>query len=183
MKQKLDLQLHLRVLKQLYQQFEMPSVFIIPGKVFNLVSFIDKKNKNNFQGVKDVYYKIVSICTPGTDYRCRRKFREQKSITSIVPLCLSKCSKKGNLLQRHFNSIVFPKNSKTPIFYPKKTVEDFVIIATTSTKVTLSVTGFQLPVIPISIGIACELTLTNKVFDELIMNKDSNCTEHLKGHQ
>ena len=43
-------------------------------------------------------------------------------------------------------------------------VNSFVIIATTSSSVTLTIAGFELIVIPISTGIACGLHLTTKVF-------------------
>ena len=42
-------------------------------------------------------------------------------------------------------------------------VDSIVIIAATSTSITLSVTGIGLIVLPISAGIACGLSLGNKV--------------------
>ena len=43
--------------------------------------------------------------------------------------------------------------------------------ATTSSSITLSLTGFGLIVIPISTGIACGLSVSNKVIYEVILNK------------
>ena len=50
-------------------------------------------------------------------------------------------------------------------------VDSIVIIATTSTSLTLSVTGIGLIVLPISAGIACILTLGNKVLHKITINK------------
>ena len=50
-------------------------------------------------------------------------------------------------------------------------VDSIVIIAATSTSITLSITGIGLIVLPISAGIACGLSLGNKVLHKLIINK------------
>ena len=52
-----------------------------------------------------------------------------------------------------------------------ESVDSIVIIATTSTSITLSVTGIGLIVLPISAGIACTLSLCNKILHTLIINK------------
>ena len=52
-----------------------------------------------------------------------------------------------------------------------ESVDSVVIIAATSTSITLSVTGIGLNILPISAGIACGLSLSNKVLHKLIMNK------------
>ena len=52
-----------------------------------------------------------------------------------------------------------------------ESVDSIVIIATTSTSITLSVTGFGLIILPISAGIACTLSLGNKILHKLIINK------------
>ena len=52
-----------------------------------------------------------------------------------------------------------------------ESVDSIVIIGATSTSVTLSVTGIGLIVLPISAGIACGLSLGNKVLHKLIINK------------
>ena len=44
-----------------------------------------------------------------------------------------------------------------------ESVDSIVIIAATSTSITLSVTGFGLIILPISAGIACTLSLGNKI--------------------
>ena len=52
-----------------------------------------------------------------------------------------------------------------------ESVDSIVIIAAMSTSITLSITGFGLIVLPISVGIACGLSLGNKVLHKLIINK------------
>ena len=54
-----------------------------------------------------------------------------------------------------------------------ESVDSIVIIAATSTSITLSVTGIGLIVLPISAGIACTLSLGNKILHKLIINKDN----------
>ena len=71
------------------------------------------------------------------------------------------------------------KNDKSKSKYSKygtltaklKSIDTFVILATTSSSITLSLTGFGLIVIPISTGIACGLSVSNKVLYEVIINK------------
>ena len=52
-----------------------------------------------------------------------------------------------------------------------ESVDSIVIIGATSTSITLSITGIGLFVLPISAGIACTLSLGNKVLHKLITNK------------
>ena len=52
-----------------------------------------------------------------------------------------------------------------------ESVDSIIIIGATSTSITLSVTGFGLIILPISAGIACTLSLGNKVLHKLIINK------------
>ena len=52
-----------------------------------------------------------------------------------------------------------------------ESVDSIVILGATSTSITLSVTGIGLIVLPISAGIACGLSLSNKVLHKLIINK------------
>ena len=56
-----------------------------------------------------------------------------------------------------------------------ESVDSIVIIGATSTSITLSVTGFGLIILPISAGIACTLSLFNKVLLKLIINKYNKC--------
>ena len=62
------------------------------------------------------------------------------------------------------------KNYKT-ITTILKSFDTFVIIATTSSSITLSLTGIGLIAIPISTATACGLSVGNKVFYEIIINK------------
>ena len=52
-----------------------------------------------------------------------------------------------------------------------ESVDSIVIIGATSTSITLSVTGIGLNVLPISAGIACGLSLGNKILQKIIINK------------
>ena len=52
-----------------------------------------------------------------------------------------------------------------------ESVDSIVIIAATSTSITLSVIGIGLIVLPISAGIACGLSLGNKILHKIIINK------------
>ena len=54
-----------------------------------------------------------------------------------------------------------------------ESLDSIVIIATTSTSITLSITGIGLIILPISAGIACTLSLGNKVLHKLIIKKDN----------
>ena len=62
------------------------------------------------------------------------------------------------------------KNYKT-ITTILKSFDRFVIIATTSSSITLSLTGIGLLAIPISTATACGLSIGNKVLYEIIINK------------
>ena len=52
-----------------------------------------------------------------------------------------------------------------------ETIDSIVIIGATSTSITLSITGIGLIILPISAGIACGLSLGNKILHKLIINK------------
>ena len=52
-----------------------------------------------------------------------------------------------------------------------ESIDSIVIIAATSTSITLSITDIGLIILPISAGIACTLSLGNKVLHKLIINK------------
>ena len=52
-----------------------------------------------------------------------------------------------------------------------ESIDSIVIIGATSTSITLSVTGVGLVILPISAGIACTLSLGNKILHKLIINK------------
>ena len=90
-----------------------------------------------------------------------------------------------NSFNNHINNIkemityFKDKNSKSKKRYKNyktlntilESVDSFVIIAATSTSITLSVTGIGLIVLPISAGIACTLSLGSKILHKLIINK------------
>ena len=74
------------------------------------------------------------------------------------------------------------KNNKSKKRYKKfktlstilECVDSIVIIATTSTSITLSVTGIGLIVLPMSAGIACTLSIGNKVLHKIIIQRYNN---------
>ena len=90
-----------------------------------------------------------------------------------------------NSFNNHINNIkemityFKDKNNKSKKRYKKyktldtvlESVDSIVIIAATSTSITLSVTGIGLIVLPISAGIACGLSLGNKILHKLFINK------------
>ena len=52
-----------------------------------------------------------------------------------------------------------------------ESADSIVIIGATSTSITLSITGVGLIILPISAGVACVLSLGNKILHKLIINK------------
>ena len=64
-----------------------------------------------------------------------------------------------------------------------ESVDSIVIIAATSSSITLSVTGIGLIVLPISAGIACGLSLGNKILHKLIINKYNKYKKHYERDQ
>ena len=64
-----------------------------------------------------------------------------------------------------------------------ESVDSIVIIAATSTSITLSITGIGLIILPISAGIACGLSLGNKILHKLIINKYNKYKKHYEKDQ
>ena len=71
---------------------------------------------------------------------------------------------------KNHNSKKGYKNCKT-LNTILESVDSIVIIGATSTSITLSITGIGLIELPISAGIACTLSLGNKILHKLIINK------------
>ena len=90
-----------------------------------------------------------------------------------------------NSLNNHVNNIkemityFKDKNHKSKKRYKKyktlntilESVDSIVIIGATSTSITLSITGVGLIILPISAGIACALSLGNKILHKIIISK------------
>ena len=74
------------------------------------------------------------------------------------------------------------KNYKT-LNTTLESVDSFVIIGATSTFITLSITGVGLIFLPISAGIVCTLSLSNKVLHKLILNKYNKYKKQYKRDQ
>ena len=64
-----------------------------------------------------------------------------------------------------------------------ESVDSIVIIGATSTSITLSITGVGLIILPISCGIACVLSLGNKILHKLISNKYHKYKKQYERHQ
>ena len=64
-----------------------------------------------------------------------------------------------------------------------ESVDSIVIIAATSTSISLSITGIGLIVLPISAGIACALSLGNKILHKIIINKYNKYKKHYERDQ
>ena len=72
-----------------------------------------------------------------------------------------------------------------PLFADNKTIttilksfDTFVVIATTSSSITLSLTGITLIAVPVSIVTACGLSIGDKILYEIIVNKYSKLKWH-----
>ena len=78
---------------------------------------------------------------------------------------MTKCFKNKDLISKKRL-----KNYKT-LNTKLESVDTIVITGAASTSITLSVTGVGLIILPISAGIACALSLGNKVLHKMIMNK------------
>ena len=90
-----------------------------------------------------------------------------------------------NIFNNHINNIkemiiyFKDKNNKSKKRYKNyqtlntvlESIDSIVIIGATSTSITLSVIGIGLIVLPISAGIACGLSLGNKILHKLIISK------------
>ena len=71
------------------------------------------------------------------------------------------------------------KNNKSKMKYKNyktlntilESVDSIVIIGATSTSITLSITGVGLIILTISAGVACALSLGNKILHKIIINK------------
>ena len=64
-----------------------------------------------------------------------------------------------------------------------ESVDSIVIIGATSTSITLSITGVGLIILPISAGVACALSLGNKILHKLIINKYNKYKKHYERDQ
>ena len=100
---------------------------------------------------------------------------------------LEKKINESNSFNNHINNIkemityFKDKNNKSKKKYKNyktlntilESVDSIVIIAATSTSITLSITGVGLIILPILAGIACTLSLGNKILHKLIINKNN----------
>ena len=64
-----------------------------------------------------------------------------------------------------------------------ESVDSIIIIGATSTSITLSIAGIGLIILPISAGIACGLSLGNKILHKLVINKYNKYKKQYKRDQ
>ena len=116
----------------------------------------------------------------------------------LYPFALEKKLNDVNSFNNHINNIkemityFKEKNDKSERKHKKhktittilKSFDTIVIIATTSSSITLSLTGIGLIVLPISTETACGLSIGNKVLYEIIINKyNKNKKQYEKDQQ
>ena len=99
-------------------------------------------------------------------------FNNHINIKGMITYFEDKNNKSKNRLKNHttLNTIL-------------ESVDSIVIIAATSVSIPLSITGIGLIVLPISAGIACTLSLGNKVLHKLILNKYNKYEKQYEGDQ
>ena len=126
------------------------------------------------------------------DQKCDRLYPSAPILENIdLEKRLEKKINDVNSFNNHINNIkenityFKDKNNKSKKKYKNyrtlntvlESVDSIVIIGATSTSITLSVTGIGLIILPISAGIACTLSLGNKVLHKLIIDK---CNKYKK---
>ena len=61
-----------------------------------------------------------------------------------------------------------------------ESIDTNVIIGATSISISLSITGIGLSILPISTGIACTLSLVNKIIHKMVINKYKTSKKYTK---
>ena len=132
------------------------------------------------------------------DQKCEKLYLSAPLLENIdLEKRLEKKIKDVNSFNNHINYIkemityFKDKNHKSKKKYKNyktsntvlESVDSIVIIAATSTSITLSITGIGLIILPKSAGIACTLSLGNKVLHKLIMNNYNKYKKHYERDQ
>ena len=119
------------------------------------------------------------------DQKCDKLYPSLPLENNSLEQRLEKKTNDVNSFNNHINNIkemityFKDKNNKSKQRYKKyktlntilESVDSIVIISATSTSITLSITCIGLIILPISAGIACILSLGNKILHKLIINK------------
>ena len=119
------------------------------------------------------------------DQKCDRLYPSAPLESIHLEQRLEKKINDVNSFNNHINNIkemityFKDKNNESKKRYKKyktlntvlESLDSIVIIATNLTSTTLSFTGIGLIALPISAGIACTLSLGNKILHKLILNK------------
>ena len=131
------------------------------------------------------------------DQKCNRLYPSAPLENIDLEQRLEKKINDVNSFNNHVNNIkemisyFKDKNNKSKKKYKNyktlntvlESVDSIIIIAATSTSITLSITGVGLIILPISAGIACTLSLGNKVLHKLIINKYNKYKKHYERDQ
>ena len=115
----------------------------------------------------DRFYPSEPLETIDLEQRLEKKLNDVNSFNnhiSNIKKMITFFKDKNNKSKKKY------KNYKT-LNTVLESVDRIFIIGATSTSITLSVTGIGLIFLPISAGIACTLSLGNKVLHKLITNK------------
>ena len=119
------------------------------------------------------------------DQKCDRLYPRAPLENIDVEKRLEKKINDVNIFNNHNNNIKAKityfkdKNNKSKKRYKKyktlntvlESIDSIIITGATSTSITLSIAGIGSIVLPISAGIACTLSLGNKILHKLIINK------------
>ena len=97
-------------------------------------------------------------------------------LTVLITISITYFKDKNNKSKNKY------KNYKT-LNTVLESVDSIIIIGATSTSITLSITGVGLIILPISAGIACGLSLGNKILHKLIINKYNKYKKHYERDQ
>ena len=132
------------------------------------------------------------------EQKCEKLYRSAPILENIdLERRLEKKINDVNSFNNHINNIkekityFKDKNNKSKKRYKNyktlntvlESVDSIIIIATMSTSITLSVTGFGLIVLPISAGIGCTLSLGNKALHNIFINKYNKCKKQYEKDQ
>ena len=114
----------------------------------------------------DRFYPSAPLENTDLEQRLEKKINDvnsfNNSINNIKEM-ITYFKDKNNKSKKRYRSY---KNLNTIL----KSADSIVIIRPASTSMTLSITGVSLIILPISAGIVCALSLSNKVLHKLIMN-------------
>ena len=132
------------------------------------------------------------------DQNCEKFYPSALLLENIdLEIRLEKKMNDVNSFKNHINNIkemityFKDKNNKSKKRYKnyktlntvKESVNSIIIIGATSASITPSITGVGLLILPISAGIACTLSLGNKILHKLFINRYNKYKNQYERHQ